>query len=251
MTRHQRARHPDFAALLVQIGASITHVKHYRYLQDIGFGGIWPEPGYDNNVINMYFDWYIPTGIRMGEYFKAAEGTEAHIYTMHSYIASLYMSCPPGMGLHCPSATEQQEFCQAARDGHISWTAFPYNAQVELMDEETILGALQLTHDLDHLCGVPVKTVISQVRARAASTAPQHHKPKPTDSLHGRSQDMHCRWSAFPIPSLPLARAACAHQPCISTSLPCFIRCVDTDFCTNDTPSPSPYASHVIALTEK
>ena len=134
------------------------------FVQDIGFGGIWPELGYDDNVINMYFDWYIPTAIRMGQYFAAQGGLESHIYTMHSYIASLYMSCPPDMGLHCPSEAQQADFCQAVQDGHITWTAFPYNAQVEMMDEETILGALQLTHDLDHLCGVPVKTVISQVR---------------------------------------------------------------------------------------
>eukprot|EP00892_Ulva_mutabilis_P005410 jgi/Ulvmu1/3240/UM150_0013.1 len=138
-----------------------VHIVFSNHL-DIGFGGIWPELGFDDNVINMYFDWYIPTAIRMGQYFEETSGTESHVYTMHSYIASLYMSCPPGMGLHCPTASQQKEFCQAVTDGHISWTAFPHNAQMELMDEETILGALQMTHDLDHMCGVPVKTVISQ-----------------------------------------------------------------------------------------
>lgn len=144
----------------------------------------------------MYFDWYIPTAIRMGKYFKSKEGPESHIYTMHSYIASLYMSCPSGMGLHCPSEAEQQEFCQAVKDGHISWTAFPYNAQVEMMDEETVLGALQLTHDLDHLCGVPVKTVISQVRRSHFPCSPLTH-PRTVSAIHAMVYGNHLRSASF------------------------------------------------------
>lgn len=68
------------------------------------------------------------------------------------------------MGLHCPAAAQQASFCQAARDGIITWHAFPFNAQIEMLNQELLQGAFQLTEDVDNRCGVDHKTVMSQVR---------------------------------------------------------------------------------------
>jgi hypothetical protein len=141
----------------------------------VGFDGIWPEMGFDNVVINKYFDWYFPTAIRLGEYLRVREVQDKHVYTTHSWLASLYLSCPSGMGLHCPSEAQKREFCEAARNGTVTWTAFPFNAQLEMMDPELLQGGFQLTEDVDDTCGVPHKTVLSQVRLSAAGiTLPLH-----------------------------------------------------------------------------
>lgn len=100
----------------------------------------------------------------MGEWFEKHPGPDRHIYTAHAYIASLYLSCPPQMGLHCPSPEEQQRFRQAVSKGHITWTALPHNAQIELMDSWMLQSALRVTHQLDLDCKQPQKVVLSQVR---------------------------------------------------------------------------------------
>jgi hypothetical protein len=50
---------------------------------------------------------------------------------LQAYLISLYMDCPPGMGLHCPSAKERAAVEAAIRKGIITWHAFPHNAQVQ------------------------------------------------------------------------------------------------------------------------
>ena len=143
-------------------------------MQDVGFGGIQPEPGLDSTVINKYFDWHFPTAIRLGRYLQRRRGVEQHIWTTHSFLVSLYLSCPPGMGLHCPSPARQEEFCQAARDGIVTWHAFPFNAQMEMMNVELLQGAFQLTEDVDSRCGVDHKTVVSQVRLEPSAYTRLH-----------------------------------------------------------------------------
>lgn len=52
----------------------------------------------------------------------------------------------------------------AIREGVIYWHAFPFNAQLELMDEELLRASVQLTHDLDERFGYLPKATLSQVR---------------------------------------------------------------------------------------
>jgi hypothetical protein len=132
-------------------------------LQDIGYNGIAPELGYDANVINKYFDWYFPIAVRLGDWFAHHPGPESHIYTAHSFLVSLYLSCPPNMGLNCPTLERQAEFRQAVSKGYITWTALPFNAQVEMMDSFMLQSAVHLSHYVDEECGLPHKTVMSQV----------------------------------------------------------------------------------------
>ena len=52
----------------------------------------------------------------------------------------------------------------AIREGIIYWHAFPYNGQLELMDERHVRESVQLTHDLDAKYGYKPKITLSQVR---------------------------------------------------------------------------------------
>ncbi|CAE7237749.1 unnamed protein product [Symbiodinium sp. CCMP2592] len=130
-----------------------VHVVSSNHL-DIGFDGI-PEIGYDNNVINRYFSVYFPRAIDTASKVP-------YVWMTQSYLVSLYLDCPSGMGLKCPSQEERQRFVEAVRAGHIVWHAFPHNAQPEFMDPKTFAAGLQLTHGIDDALQVPRKTVLSQ-----------------------------------------------------------------------------------------
>jgi hypothetical protein len=132
-------------------------------VQEIGFGGIDPEIGYDTNVINKYFDWYLPLAVSLGQWFDGHRGEESHVYTTHSFLISLYLACPPHMGLHCPSLEQKAKFREAISKGYITWTAFPWNSHVELMDWMLLQSAVHLTKYIDDEYGLPSKTVASQV----------------------------------------------------------------------------------------
>jgi hypothetical protein len=73
------------------------------------------------------------------------------------------MNCPTGMDIHCPSAAEQKAMAASIHKGHITWTALPWNGQLELMDPFTLASATHVTFYLDNDLQVPHKTVISQV----------------------------------------------------------------------------------------
>lgn len=137
-------------------------------MQALGFGGIEPELGYDAAVINKYFDWYFPLAVRLGRLLDSRPGPERHIYTTHSYLVSLYLACPPAMGLHCPSLERQAELREAISAGYVTWSALPYNGHVEAMDSMLLQSAVHLSKYTDAECGVPQKTVISQVRTAPA-----------------------------------------------------------------------------------
>lgn len=133
-------------------------------MQDLGFGGIGPEPAFDSTVINRYFDWHFPLAIELGQFFDRTPGPESHIYTSHSFLVSLYLACPPGMGLHCPSEAQVRDFQAAVSKGWITWTAQPGNMHIEMMDEFTTVSAAHLSFYVDEACGLESKTVMSQVR---------------------------------------------------------------------------------------
>jgi hypothetical protein len=51
----------------------------------------------------------------------------------------------------------------AIREGVIYWHAFPFNAQLELMDEDLIRASVRITHDLDKKFGYKPRITLSQV----------------------------------------------------------------------------------------
>ena len=49
-------------------------------------------------------------------------------------LASLFHSCPEGLGLACPNAKAKQDFYDAVQRGDIWWHAFPHNAELASMN---------------------------------------------------------------------------------------------------------------------
>eukprot|EP00966_Prymnesium_polylepis_P294512 6800938-Prymnesium_polylepis.1 len=75
-----------------------------------------------------------------------------------SYLVSLFIDCPLGMGLHCPNASRLATFEGAVRAGHITWHAFPHNTELALGSLEF---GVKMTHDIDARFGVPPKRTLS------------------------------------------------------------------------------------------
>ena len=63
-------------------------------------------------------------------YMSELKRSNSWSFEMQSYLVSLFLDCPAGMGLHCPNATAVRAVEDAIRDGTITWHAFPHNAQV-------------------------------------------------------------------------------------------------------------------------
>jgi hypothetical protein len=84
-------------------------------------------------------------------------------YTTHSWLLSLFLDCPPGMGLLCPNATAVEDLKAAISKGYITWHAAPFNPEYETFDAPLLEFALGLTHQLDEQFGLPHKKTISLV----------------------------------------------------------------------------------------
>ena len=81
---------------------------------------------------------------------------------MQSWYMSMYLRCPPGIGLHCPSDAQKDDLRAAIAAGDVTWHAFPHNAELEAGSATVIDAGLNLTHALDDDLRVPRKTVLSQ-----------------------------------------------------------------------------------------
>ncbi|CAL5224396.1 g7077 [Coccomyxa viridis] len=138
-----------------------VHIVFSNHL-DIGFDGISPLIGSDDNVVNVYFNSYFPKAIAVDDILRKRGGKERLKYLSHSWLISLFMDCPPNMGFTCPSDTAKKAVENAIREGIIYWHAFPYNGQLELMDERHVRECVQLTHDLDAKYGYKPKITLSQ-----------------------------------------------------------------------------------------
>jgi len=104
------------------------------------------------NIVNKYFDVFFPEAISRANLLRELGGDERLVFTTHSYLVSLYLDCPPNMGLHCPSENAKKDFTDAIMRGDITWHAFPFNAQPEyLLMSFSIQVAVGLTHRLDNM----------------------------------------------------------------------------------------------------
>lgn len=84
-------------------------------------------------------------------------------FMAQSYIVSLFLDCPPAIpGLPCPSPSLLANVTAAITKGWITWHAFPYNGEPELMSASTLAAGIALTHALDARFGLPPKATLSQ-----------------------------------------------------------------------------------------
>jgi hypothetical protein len=81
---------------------------------------------------------------------------------LQSYYVSLYLDCPPSLGLMCPNSTAVAEFKAAAVRGDIHWHAFPHNAELEMGSPMLLEAGINLTHRIDASLGLAPKRVLSQ-----------------------------------------------------------------------------------------
>lgn len=142
----------------------MVHVLFMNHL-DVGFSGGSHNPdlpGFAYEVINLYFHEYFPKALETSRILKERGGKEQFIYTTKTWLVSLYLDCPPGMGFSCPSQEEKEAFEEAIRIGDIQWHAFPFNAQLEFLDDSMVQYGLELTHQLDAQFSLTPKKVLSQ-----------------------------------------------------------------------------------------
>jgi len=141
---------------MLQQNISTVHLVSSCHL-DVGFADS------ATNVVNKYFDVFFPEAILTASLLRELGGDERLVFTTHSYLVSLYLDCPPNMGLHCPSERAQKDFTDAIMRGDITWHAFPFNTQPEyLLKSFMIEVAVGLTHHLDNMFSKQIKTTMSQ-----------------------------------------------------------------------------------------
>lgn len=111
-------------------------------------------------VINLYFDMYFPRAAKIGS--ECANTSHQLRWMTQGWLVNLYLSCPPGLGLHCPSKEALTLFKTAVASGWITWHAFPHNAHLETARPEMITAGIGLVHALDDSFQLARKRVLSQ-----------------------------------------------------------------------------------------
>jgi hypothetical protein len=86
-------------------------------------------------VINQYFDEYFPRAAAIGAQLRSLGGPARLKWMTQSYLVSLFLDCPPGIGLHCPALSAVTNFTAAVAAGDIVWQAFPHNAELMMLDK--------------------------------------------------------------------------------------------------------------------
>lgn len=136
---------------------------------DVGYTILEPNGSCAAAVVNQYFDHHIPQAIATANAFR--NGTDRYKWMAHSWLASVYRNCPetivnieggPQQTLHCPTKSQLADFDAAAKRGDITWHAFPFNAEPELMDPSLLDAALRLTFEQDALVGHARRITYSQ-----------------------------------------------------------------------------------------
>ena len=64
------------------------------------------------DIINLYFDIFIPEVLSVAAELRntTVPGLTVTLkFMFQSYIMSLYVDCPPSMGLHCPNASSVRQ----------------------------------------------------------------------------------------------------------------------------------------------
>ena len=99
-------------------------------------------------VINSYFHTFFPRAARLGAQLRA-KGEEPLAWMTQSWLVDLFLDCPAGLDLECPTSNAVATFKAAVRAGDITWHAFPHNAQLSLASPELVKELVSHTHRLD------------------------------------------------------------------------------------------------------
>ncbi len=117
-----------------------------------------------SNVVNEYFQTYFPRAARLGDQLRAANITKNLAWMTQAWLISLYLDCPPNLGLACPPASNLTIFKRAVAQGDITWHAFPHNSQMSLGSAPLYASLLEQVQLLDDRLDSPFppKTTLSQ-----------------------------------------------------------------------------------------
>lgn len=148
---------------------SNVHIIFSNHL-DVGFSTPFLDknnPAYAVSIINIYFKYFYPDLINTIN--KLGANGINYIYTDHAWMVSLYLHCSPDMvpsvgnnSLLCPSIDDQQNFRKAIIDGHITWTAMPFNTHIEMQNNAVLQLQFDFVRKLDQEFGLLHKRVVSQ-----------------------------------------------------------------------------------------
>ena len=114
------------------------------------------------NIVNKYFDIYFPAVIKTVEEMKLLGLEETLVFTTHPFLVYLYINCYAELGLHGLSAQSIADFTSAVHSGHITWHAFPFNAELKFYDVSLAEFGFQITHQLDKTFGRNPTITMSQ-----------------------------------------------------------------------------------------
>ena len=141
---------------MLQQNISIIYLASSCHL-DVGFADSAA------NIVNRYFDFFFPEAILIANTLREYGGEERLVFTTHSYLVSLYLDCPPNMGLHCPTEEARGRFKDAVNRGDITWHAFPFNGEPEYLLRPLMVEAgFNVTHRLDDMFARPHTVTMSQ-----------------------------------------------------------------------------------------
>ena len=119
---------------------------------DLPLKTVWDCVGFATNIVQTYFDLYIPRVIRLANELRATGKQATFKYTVHAWIASLYVDCVAwqvrdGCKLNpahikCPTRAAVAAFDIAVRRGDIVFTASPFNINPEAVGEPGLFADL-------------------------------------------------------------------------------------------------------------
>jgi hypothetical protein len=112
--------------------------------------------------VNRWFTQHFPQAYKLGGELEALGGPWGLRFMAQSWLIYLYTHCPPNAGLACPNATALAQFETAVARGWITWHAWPFNSELDLVDAASLAFGVNLTHSLDAQFGLPAKGVLSQ-----------------------------------------------------------------------------------------
>ena len=113
------------------------------------------------DVINEAFTVHFPRAASVGAALRARGGHERLRWMTHTYLVSLFLDCPPGMGLACPNAAAVANFTAAVQAGDITWHAFPANHELAATGTGMVEAGVDLTRRIEQELKQPPSRTLS------------------------------------------------------------------------------------------